>query len=341
MAISNGRQLEYREAINEALLQEMEADPSIFIIGEEIAGGAGREHLGIEDAWGGAFRTTRGLIQKFGRKRVLDTPISEAGFIGAAVGAATVGSRPIAELMFSDFFGVAADPILSNAAKMRYMYGSQIKVPITLLTRIGAGTRSAAQHSQSFYSVFSHFPGLKCVLPSDPYTAKGLLLSAIRDDDPVIFCEHKLLYPEKGEVPEESYTLPIGKGRILKEGTDVTIVRMARMTSIAMEAANNLLKSDINAEVIDLLSVSPIDYDLILESVKKTSRLVIVDEDTPRCSVASEIAAVMTEEAFDYLDAPPLRVNAPHTPVPYPQHLESLYIPNAERVEKVVNKLFV
>ena len=339
MTTKTGRMLQYRQAINEALLQEMERDSSIIIIGEEIAGGAGRAHLGIQDAWGGAFKTTQGLIQKFGDKRVLDTPISEAAFIGAAIGAASVGTRAVAELMFSDFIGVCMDQILNNAAKMRYMYGGQVKLPFTLLTRIGAGTSSAAQHMESFYSIFAHLPGLKCVLPSDAYTAKGLLVSALRDDDPVIYCEHKLLYPEKAEVPEEPYTIPIGKARTVREGSDVTLVGMSRMTWMCTEAAEQLSQMGVDAEVIDLLSVSPIDHDHIIESVRKTHRLVIVDEDTPRCSVATDIAAVVTEEAFDHLDAPPLRINAPHTPVPYSKVLENLYIPNAERVVKVVKEL--
>ena len=212
MTSTTTRELRYREAINEAIIQEMERDPDVIIMGEEIAGGAGREHLGIVDAWGGAFKTTVGLIQKFGSQRVKDTPLSEAAFVGTAIGAASTGLRPIAELMFVDFVGVCMDQILNNAAKMRYMYGGQVKVPFTLLTRIGAGTGSAAQHSESFYSIFSHIPGIKGVVPCDPYTAKGLLISAIRDDDPVVFFEHKLLYPETGPVPEEPYCHPPGEG---------------------------------------------------------------------------------------------------------------------------------
>ena len=341
MATATGgkRLLQYREAINEALAHEMERDPSIIIIGEEIAGGAGRAHLGFEDAWGGAFKTTQGLIQKFGDKRILDTPISEAGFIGAAIGAASVGTRAVAELMFSDFVGVCLDQISNNAAKMKYMYGGQLKLPFTLLTRIGAGTASAAQHMGSYYSIFAHLPGLKVVVPSDAYTAKGLLISAVRDDDPVIYCEHKLLYPEKSEVPEEDYTIPIGKARTVRDGSDVTLVGISRMTSVCLEAASTLSEQGVDAEVIDLLSVSPIDYDHVIESVRKTGRLVVVDEDTPRCSVATDIAAIVAEEAFDYLDAPPLRVNAPHTPVPYSKPLENIYIPDAARVIRAVRKI--
>ena len=208
MTTTTDRTIRYREAINEALIQEMERDPSVIIMGEEIAGGAGREHLGIVDAWGGAFKTTVGLIQKFGSTRVIDTPLSEAAFIGTAIGAASTGLRPVTELMFVDFIGVCMDQILNNAAKMRYMYGGQVTVPFTLLTRIGAGTGSAAQHSESFYSIFSHIPGLKGVVPCDPYTAKGLLASAIRDDDPVVVFEHKLLYPETVQCPKNRTPSP-------------------------------------------------------------------------------------------------------------------------------------
>ena len=272
------RELQVREAINEAIRQEMERDETIVIMGEEIAGGAGREHLGIVDAWGGPFRTTVGLIQQFGNQRVLDTPLSEAAFVGTAIGAASTGTRAIAELMFVDFIGVCMDQMLNNAAKMRYMFGGQVKVPFTMLTRIGAGFGSAAQHSESYYSIFSHIPGLKGVIPSDPYTAKGLLISAIRDDDPVVFFEHKGLYTNRGPVPEEPYTIPIGKARTVREGTDVTLVGLSKMTWTANNAAEELAKEGINAEVVDLLSISPIDYDHVLESVRKTHRIVVVDE---------------------------------------------------------------
>ena len=339
MSTTTDRQIRYREAINEALSQEMERDPSIIIMGEEVAGGAGREHLGVIDAWGGPFRTTAGLIQKFGAKRVRDTPISEAAFIGTAIGAASTGLRTIADLMFVDFIGVCFDQILNNAAKMRYMYGGQVKVPFTLITRIGAGTGSAAQHSESFYSIFSHIPGLKGVVPSDPYSAKGLLISAIRDDDPVVFFEHKLLYGEMGPVPEEPYALPLGKARTLRPGKDITLVGISRMTMLCLEAAQSLADEGVEAEVIDLMSISPIDYDHIAESVRKTHRLVVVDEDTPRCGVASDVCATIAEEAFDYLDAPPTKVTAPHTPVPYSKPLEGAYIPNVPRIIAAVKRL--
>ena len=339
MTTTATREIQFREAVNECLRQEMSRDDSVIIMGEEIAGGAGREEQGVADAWGGPFRTTVGLIQEFGRDRVLDTPLSEAAFIGAAIGASSTGLRAVAELMFVDFIGVCMDQLVNNAAKMRYMFGGQVKVPFTLMTRIGAGFGAAAQHSESYYSIFSHFPGLKGLVPSDAYTAKGLLAAAIRDDDPVVFFEHKGLYGERGSVPEESYVLPIGKARTVRQGTDITLVGISKMTWICTEAAEELAKSGVNAEVVDLLSVSPIDYDLILDSVRRTHRIVVVDEDTPICSLAGDICARVAEEAFDYLDAPPSRVTAPHTPVPYSRALENNYVPNAGRVIKLVNDL--
>ena len=339
MTTTTTRELQYRQAINEALRQEMERDENVIIMGEEIAGGAGREHLGIVDAWGGPFRTTVGLIQQFGRERVLDTPLSEAAFVGTAIGAASTGMRTVAELMFVDFIGVCMDQLLNNAAKMRYMFGGQVKLPFVLLTRIGAGFGSAAQHSESFYSIFSHIPGLKGVVPSDAYTAKGLLIAAIRDDDPVVFFEHKGLYGETCQVPEEPYVLPLGKARTVREGTDITLVGISRMTWVCTQAAEELAKSGINAEVVDLLSVSPIDYDHVIDSVRRTHRLVVVDEDTPICSLAGDICARVAEEAFDHLDAPPSRVTAPHTPVPYSRVLEDNYVPNTARVIKTVQTL--
>ena len=339
MATTATRELQYRQAINEALMQEMERDPNVIIMGEDIAGGAGKEDQGFIDSWGGVFKTTAGLIGKFGSKRVRDTPLSEAGFIGTAIGAASTGLRPVAELMFVDFIGVCLDQILNNAAKMRYMYGGQVKVPFTLITRIGAGTSSAAQHSEAFYSIFSHIPGIKGVVPSDAYSAKGLLISAIRDDDPVVFFEHKLLYPESGPVPEEPYTIPIGKARVARPGKDITLVGISRMTRVCLEVGDTLSSEGVEAEVIDLLSISPIDYDLIVDSVRRTHRIVVVDEDTPRCSVATDICATVAEEAFDYLDAPPSKVTAPHTPVPFSKPLEQEYIPNAPRVLGLVRRL--
>ncbi len=336
------RALTYVQAVNESIRQEMERDQSIFIMGEDIAGGAGRDDF--EDAWGGVFRLTKGLIGQFGKERVRDTPISEAGFIGAGVGAAAAGMRPIVDLMFSGFFGVCGDQIINNAAKMHYMFGGKVKLPLTIMTSIGAGTASAAQHSETLYSVFVHFPGLKCVCPSDAYTAKGLHTAAIRDDDPVVIFNHKLLMgrtqkPEVGpgvatggHVPEEPYTIEIGKAHVAREGEDVTLVGCGYTTLLCHQAAEVLDSQGYSAEVIDLLSLSPMDEKAILESVKKTRKIVIVDEDYPRCSIASDISALVAELAFDYLDAPPRRVTAPHTPVPYAMPLEDLYLPTKERV---------
>ena len=337
----NLRALTFTQAVNEALRQEMERDDTVFVMGEDVAGGAGRADF--EDAWGGPFRLTKGLIGEFGPERVRDTPISEAGFIGAGVGAAATGMRPIVDLMFVGFFGVCGDQIMNNAAKMHYMFGGKVRVPLTIMTSIGAGTNSAAQHSETLYSIFAHFPGLKCVCPSGPYSAKGLHVAAIRDDDPVIVFNHALLMGRRGanverddvyglHVPEEPYALPIGKSLVAREGADVTLIGTGYTTLVCCEAAAQLAEQGYSAEVVDLLSISPLDEETILESVMKTRKVVIVDEDYPRCSVASDLSALVAEEAFDYLDAPPKRVTAPHTPVPYSRPLEALYLPNRERV---------
>lgn len=326
------RHLTYTQAVNEALHQEMERDTSVIVMGEDIAGAAGRP--GMEDAWGGPMKITRGLIGKFGPERVRDTPISEAGFIGAGVGAAATGLRPVVDLMFIGFFGVCGDQIFNNASKMRYMFGGKVQIPLTIMTNIGAGSSSAAQHSESLYSVFSHFPGLKCVVPSNPYAAKGLYLSAIRADDPVMIFNHKLLMGMRGDryVPEDAYEVPIGRASIEREGSDVTLVGIGYTTVVCKQAAEALAQQGHSAEVVDLLSVSPLDEETVLDSVKKTRRVVIVDEDYPRCSVASDVSALVAEQAFDYLDAPPVRVTPPHTLVPYSMPLEELYLPNADKV---------
>ena len=329
---SQTRQLSYIQAVNEALRQEMERDPSVIIMGEDIAGGAGRPDK--EDAWGGPMRLTKGLIGQFGAARVRDTPISEAGFVGAGVGAAATGLRPVVDLMFVGFFGVCADQIVNNAAKIHYMFGGKVRVPLTIMTGIGAGTNSAAQHSETLYSVFTHFPGLKCVVPSNPYNAKGLFVSAIRDDDPVIVFNNRQLLGRRFDVdvPEEPYEVPIGKASIAREGTDVTLVGIGYTTGVCLDAAEELAARGYSAEVIDLLSLSPMDDEAIVASVQKTRKIVVVDEDYPRCSIASDVSALAAEEAFDYLDAPPKRVNPPHTSVPYSQPLEALYVPNKAQV---------
>jgi pyruvate/2-oxoglutarate/acetoin dehydrogenase E1 component len=323
------RTISYREAINEALAQEMARDPSVVVMGEDNAGGAGSP--GEEDAWGGVLGVTKGLYHQF-PGRVLDTPISESAFIGAAVGAATRGLRPVAELMFIDFMGVCFDQIFNQAAKFRYMFGGKAVTPVVVRTMYGAGLRAAAQHSQALYPIFTHIPGLKVVVPSSPYEAKGLLIQSIRDDDPVIFCEHKAMYDTLGEVPEESYTIPFGEANLVREGGDVTIVAIGRMVSMAMEAADQLAASGVEAEVIDPRTTSPLDTETILESVESTGRLVVVDEATPRCNLATDISATVAQEAFGSLRAPIQMVTAPHTPVPFSDALEDAYIPDAQKV---------
>jgi pyruvate dehydrogenase E1 component beta subunit len=327
------RTASYREAINEALAQEMARDPSVVVMGEDNAGGEGSP--GDEDAWGGVLGVTKGLYHKF-PGRVLDTPISESAFIGAAVGAATRGLRPVAELMFIDFMGVCFDQIFNQAAKFRYMFGGRAVTPVVIRTMYGAGLRAAAQHSQALYPIFTHIPGLKVVVPSNPYEAKGLLIQSIRDDDPVIFCEHKLLYDTTGEVPEESYTIPFGEANVVRDGGDVTIVAIGRMVSVALDAAGQLASSGIEADVIDPRTTSPLDTDTILESVESTGRLVVVDEATPRCNLATDISATVAQEAFGSLRAPIQMVTPPHTPVPFSDSLEDAFIPDAQKVVNAV-----
>ncbi len=327
----------YREAINEAISQEMHRDASVILMGEDVAGGAGGS--GDGDAWGGPMGVTRGLLSEFGPERVLDTPISEAAYMGAAVGAAASGLRPIADLMFIDFAGVCFDQIVNQAAKYRYMYGGQDKIPLTIRTMMGAGLGISSQHSQSLYPIFSYFAGLKVVVPSGPYDAKGLLISAIRDDDPVIFCEHKLLYEMSEEVPDEAYSIPFGEANFIRSGSDVTIVAVSRMVHIAVEAAGLLADQGIDCDIVDPRTTSPLDTDSILESVEETGRLVIVDESSPRFGMASEIASVVAEEGFSALLAPIIKVVPPYTPIPAAPNLEKLCIPDAERVVSAVNKV--
>ena len=326
------REISYIQAFNEALADEMRRDSSVIVMGEDVAGAGGRK--GFEDAWGGVMRLTKGLYPEFGPNRVRDTPISEAGFIGAGVGAAATGMRPVVELMYVGFFGVCADQITNNAAKMHYMFGGKVKIPLTIFAGTGAGTNSAAQHSETLYSLFTHFPGLKCVAPSDPYTAKGLLTASIRDDDPVIVFNNRQLMGLRpdGNVPEDSYEIPIGKARIINEGSDITLVGIGYTTYICKEAAKQLNNDGYSVEVVDLLSLSPMDEETIINSVSKTRKVVIVDEDYPRCSMAGDISALVAEQAFDYLDAPPKRVTPPHTSVPYSTPLEALYVPTVDDV---------
>jgi pyruvate/2-oxoglutarate/acetoin dehydrogenase E1 component len=335
------RTLTFREAINEAMRLEMRRDPTVILFGEDVAGGASLPHMEGEnkEAWGGVLGVSTGLAPEFGRNRVLDTPISESAFIGAAVGAASTGLRPIAELMFVDFFGVCFDQIFNQGAKLRYMFGGKAQVPMVIRSMIGAGVRAAAQHSECLYSIFAHIPGLKTVVASTPYDAKGLLSSAIRDNDPVIFFEHKVLYDTEGEVPEDNYTIPLGVADIKREGKDVTIVTLGRMVHISLEAAEKLAADGIDAEVVDLRSISPMDSDAILTSVRKTHGLVVVDEDNPRCSLATDVVALVADQAFDYLDAPCKMITAPHTPVPFSPTLEDVYIPSADTIVSTVKSL--
>ncbi|NHN56362.1 alpha-ketoacid dehydrogenase subunit beta [Calidifontibacter sp. DB0510] len=329
------RMISYREAINEALALEMRRDPSVIVMGEDNAGGASAGSPGEEDAWGGVLGVTKGLYGEF-PDRVLDTPISESAFIGAAVGAATAGLRPVAELMFIDFMGVCFDQIFNQAAKFRYMFGGKAVTPVVIRTMYGAGLRAAAQHSQVLYPLFTHIPGLKVVVPSNPYEAKGLLIQAIRDDDPVIFCEHKALYDMQGDVPEGAYVIPFGEANVVRDGDDVTIVALGRMVSYASEAAEELAGTGVDAEIIDPRTTSPLDTETIIESVERTGRLVVVDESNPRCSVARDISAIVAEEAFGALKAPIQVVTAPHTPVPFSDVLEDLYIPSTQDIVNAV-----
>ena len=332
------RTITFRDAVNEAMRLEMRRDPTVILFGEDVAGGATLPHMEGEnkEAWGGVMGVTKGLASEFGRNRVLDTPISESAFIGAAVGAASTGLRPVAELMFVDFMGVCFDQIFNQGAKLRYMFGGKAQVPMVIRTMIGAGFRAAAQHSECLYSIFAHIPGIKSVVPSTPYDAKGLLSSAIRDNDPVMFFEHKLLYDVEGEVPEDNYTIPLGVADVKREGKDATIVTLGRMVHLALEAADTLANDGVDVEVIDLRSISPMDGATILDSVKKTHRLVVVDEDYPRCSVATDVIALVADQAFDYLDAPCKMITAPHTPVPFSPALEDIYIPNADTIVSTV-----
>ncbi|HDR9487491.1 MULTISPECIES: alpha-ketoacid dehydrogenase subunit beta [Burkholderia] len=329
------RKITYSQAINEALAQEMARDDSVIVMGEDNAGGAGAP--GEDDAWGGVLGVTKGLFHKF-PGRVLDTPLSEGGYIGAAVGAAACGMRPVAELMFIDFMGVCFDQIFNQAAKFRYMFGGKAVTPVVIRAMYGAGLRAAAQHSQMLTSLFTHIPGLKVVCPSTPYDAKGLLIQAIRDNDPVIFLEHKLLYTREGDVPEESYAIPFGEANVMRDGDDATIVTYGRMVHLAMDAAAKLAKDGIQVDVIDLRTTSPLDEETILESAERTGRVVVVDEANPRCSIATDIAALVAQRAFHALKAPIELVTAPHTPTPFASVLEDLYIPSADAIAQAVLK---
>jgi acetoin:2,6-dichlorophenolindophenol oxidoreductase subunit beta len=314
------RTITYAEALNEALREEMRRDASVFVMGEDVAVWGG----------GGIFGVTKGLVEEFGTARVRDTPISEEAIAAVAVGAAATGSRPVAEIMYVDFIGLAMEPIVNQAAKLRYMFGGKAKVPMVIRAQEGAGRGNAAQHSQSLEAWFCHIPGLKVVTPSTPADAKGLLKSAIRDDNPVIFLEHKVLYFSKGPVPAEEYLVPLGVADVKREGTDVTVVGIHTMVGKALEAAERLADESISVEVIDPRTLVPFDEATIIDSVKKTGRLIVSHEAYTRSGYGAEIIARVVEAAFDYLDAPPVRICARDVPVPYSAVLEAAALPQVD-----------
>jgi len=321
------REIQFREALREAMTEEMKRDENVFLMGEEVA------------EYNGAYKVSQGMLDEFGSKRVVDTPIAELGFTGVGIGAAMNGLRPIVEFMTFNFSLVAIDQIINGAAKLMSMSGGQIPVPIVFRGPTGNAGMLSSQHSQNFENWYANTPGLKVVVPSNPYDAKGLLKSSIRDDDPVIFMESELMYSDKGEVPDEEYLLPIGVAEIKKEGSDVTLVSFGKMMKIAMEAAEVLEKDGVSIEVIDLRSVRPIDYETMVSSVKKTNRLVIVEEAWPLSSIASEITYHIQKYAFDYLDAPVARVNSMDVPLPYAPTLIEAILPNVKRTLESVNKV--
>jgi len=324
------REMTYVEAINEALMEEMTRDEKVFIMGEDVGGGYG----------GGIFTATRGLFDKFGPERVIDTPISESAIAGCAIGAALTGYRPIAEIMYSDFLTIAMDQIVNLASKMRWSMGGDVGVPIVYRSAYGAGAGAALQHSQAFEAWFAHVPGLKVILPSTPADAKGLLKSAIRDDDPVIFLEHKFLYKRlKGFVPEGEYTIPIGKGDVKREGKDLTIITYSAMVQRALEAADVLEKHGVSVEVVDPRTLLPLDEEIILRSVEKTGKAIIVHEAPMFGGFGGEIAALLADKGFDYLDGPVKRVGGLFSPIPYSPAMEQLYLPNLDRIMEAAREL--
>ena len=324
----------YLQAINDAMRSEMRRDERVIVIGEDVAGGQGSS--GEVGGVGSVFGQMQGLYKEFGPERVIDTPISESAIMGAAAGAALTGLRPVAELMFVDFVGVCFDQIYNQAAKFRYMFGGHANTPMVIRAAAGAGFRAAAQHSQTLHPLFTMIPGLKVVMPSNPYDAKGLLIEAIRDDDPVIFLESKSLYGMEGDVPDEAYRIPFGEANVAREGEDITLVAFGAMVPRTLAVAQALAKEGIDAEVIDPRTTSPLDEETILESIRRTGRLVVIDESPPRCSMAADIAALVAEKAFSSLKAPILKVTCPHTPVPFSPVLEDAYVPTAGRIEEAI-----
>ncbi|HUV08369.1 MAG TPA: alpha-ketoacid dehydrogenase subunit beta [Spirochaetia bacterium] len=322
------RKISYSEAIAEAQLQEMERDPKVFLMG-----------LVQRDPYGSAFGQTKGISSKLGTDRVLDTPVSEQGYVGAGLGAAITGMRPVVELQFSDFITICMDQVVQQGANLRYMFGGQIKVPMVLRAPTGAYLSAAAHHSHSLESWFAYIPGIKVVLPSDAYDAKGLLISAIREDNFILYLEHKKLYDKKMEVPQESFTVPIGKAAVKREGRDLTIVAWSFMVSKALEAAEALSKEDVSAEIVDLRTVSPLDEETILKSVEKTGRLLILQEAYRHCSVATDVSALVAEKGFDLLDAPIRLITAKDVPMPFAPVLENYVLPQTEDVVREARRM--
>jgi len=314
------RELTYADALREALREEMLRDPNVILLGEEIG------------VFQGVYKVTRGLLEEFGPERVRDTPISEAAIAGAAVGLALIGLKPVAEIMYMDFLPICMDQLATQAAKMRFMSGGQLKVPLVLRTQYSLGRQHGSQHSQFTPAWFLQVPGLKIVLPSNPYDAKGLLKSSIRDPNPVLFLESGLLYRTKGPVPEEEYAIPLGQAEVKRKGDDITIVGLSRQVGEALTAATKLEQAGISAEVIDIRTLQPLDLKTIVESVKRTSRLIVASDDVKTGGVGAEISASVSENAFGYLDAPIARIACPDTPIPFSPSLEQLYIPNADRI---------
>jgi pyruvate dehydrogenase E1 component beta subunit len=328
----------YRDAVVSTIAEEMERDANVVVLGEDVVGGMGT--AGGPEAIGGIWSTSTGLYGRFGKDRVIDTPISESAIVGAAAGLALAGKRPIAELMFADFIGVSLDQIWNQLAKFRYMFGGKTRCPAVIRMAYGAGYNAAAQHSQSVHQILTGMPGLKVVMPSTPADVKGLLRQAIRDDDPVIFLEHKALYGMTGEVPDDpDFTIPFGHARLSRAGKDVTLVSSGLLLGFCEQVADKLVAEGIGCDVIDLRSTSPLDEEAILDSVEVTGRLVVVDEAPPRCGLAADICALAAAKAFSSLKAPPQAVTPPHTPVPFARELESAYLPSADKIEAAVRKL--
>jgi pyruvate/2-oxoglutarate/acetoin dehydrogenase E1 component len=330
--------LSMRDAVNQALHQEMARDSRVIVLGEDVSGGAGGTS-GEREASGGIFGVTKGLLPRFGAGRVIDTPISESAIVGAAAGAALAGLRPVAEIMFADFVGVCMDQLYNQIAKFRYMFGGKSTCPVVIRTAMGAGMNMGAQHSQTIYALLTAIPGLKIVVPSNAHDAKGLLIQAIRDDDPVVFFEHKALYPRKAEVPEEPYTIAFGEANLVREGDAATVVAFGRMVTFAEKALDALAKEGIYCDLIDPRTTSPLDEETILESVGNTGRLVVVDESPPRCSVAADVAALVASRGFESLRAPVGLVTAPHTPIPFSPSLERAWVPGPPAIEAAIRKV--